>query len=114
MSKIDELIATTKLNDLINKKEEEKASKTVLWILAVIGAVQQLQQSHMQYIASLPRIIWKTLRMILTMISMMISSMTRIRYRFRTTKQVSKKQAETPAFLQDEVDDGWTVLCSVD
>ena len=38
MSKIDELIATTKLNDLINKKEEEKASKTVLWILAVIGA----------------------------------------------------------------------------
>ena len=27
MSKIDELIATTKLNDLINKKEEEKASK---------------------------------------------------------------------------------------
>ena len=39
MSKIDELIATTKLNDLINKKEEEKASKTVLWILAVIGAV---------------------------------------------------------------------------
>ena len=37
MSKIDELIATTKLNDLINKKEEEKASKTVLWILAVIG-----------------------------------------------------------------------------
>ena len=39
MSKIDELIATTKLNDLINKKEEEKASKTVFWILAVIGAV---------------------------------------------------------------------------
>ena len=39
LSKIDELIATTKLNDLINKKEEEKASKTVLWILAVIGAV---------------------------------------------------------------------------
>ena len=106
MSKIDELIATTKLNDLINKKEEEKASKTVLW--------QQLQQSHMQYIASLPRIIWKTLRMILTMISMMTSSMTKIRYRFRTTKQVSKKQAEMPAFLQDEVDDGWTVLCSVD
>ena len=75
---------------------------------------QQLQQSHMQYIASLPRIIWKTLRMILTMISMMTSSMTKIRYRFRTTKQVSKKQAEMPAFLQDEVDDGWTVLCSVD
>ena len=39
MSKIDELIATTKLNDLINKKEEEKASKTVLRILEVNGAV---------------------------------------------------------------------------
>ena len=39
MSKIDELIATTKLNDLINKKEEEKAKNCILWILAIIGAV---------------------------------------------------------------------------
>ena len=111
MSKIDELIATTKLNDLINKKEEEKASKTVLWILAVIGAVAAV--AAIAY-AVYCFFIWKTLRMILTMISMMTSSMTKIRYRFRTTKQVSKKQAEMPAFLQDEVDDGWTVLCSVD
>ena len=111
MSKIDELIATTKLNDLINKKEEEKASKTVLWILAVIGAVAAV--AAIAY-AVYCFFTWKTLRMILTMISMMTSSMTKIRYRFRTTKQVSKKQAEMPAFLQDEVDDGWTVLCSVD
>ena len=33
---------------------------------------QQLQQSHMQYIASLPRIIWKTLKTILMMTLTMI------------------------------------------
>ncbi len=75
MSKIDELIATTKLNDLINKKEEEKASKTVLWILAVIGAVAAVAAIAYAVYCFLPGLS-KTLRMILTMISMMISSMT--------------------------------------
>lgn len=39
MSRIDELIAATKLNELVNKKEEDKPSKAILWTLAVIGAV---------------------------------------------------------------------------
>ena len=40
MGKIEELLATTKLNDLIGKKQEaEKKKTTLLWILAIIGAV---------------------------------------------------------------------------
>ena len=40
MNKVEEIIAATRLNDLINRKEEEdKNCKTVLWALAIIGAV---------------------------------------------------------------------------
>ena len=39
MNKVEEIIAATRLNDLINRKEEEdKNCKTVLWALAIIGA----------------------------------------------------------------------------
>ena len=39
MNKVEEIIAATKLSELMNKKEEDKNCKTVLWGLAVIGAV---------------------------------------------------------------------------
>ena len=39
MSKVEDLIAATKLNELVNKKEEDKAGKTILWVLAIVGAV---------------------------------------------------------------------------
>ena len=40
MNKRDELLAATRLNELLHKKEvEEKNKNTVLWILAIIGAV---------------------------------------------------------------------------
>ena len=39
MSRVEELIAATRLNELVNKKEEDKQCKTVLWILAIVGAV---------------------------------------------------------------------------
>ena len=40
MSKVEDIIAASKLNDLIHKKEEEdKCCKTVLWILAIVGAI---------------------------------------------------------------------------
>ncbi len=40
MSKVEDIIAASKLNDLIHKKEEEnKWSHTVLWVLAIVGAV---------------------------------------------------------------------------
>lgn len=39
-NKMDELLAATRLNELLRKKEaEEKNKNTVLWILAIIGAV---------------------------------------------------------------------------
>ena len=43
MSKIEEIITASKLNDFIQKKEEEeKHCKTVLWILAIVGVVAAL------------------------------------------------------------------------
>lgn len=39
MNKFEELIAATKLGELMNKKEDEAQWKKVLWVLAIIGAV---------------------------------------------------------------------------
>ena len=40
MNKVEELIATSKLADFLsNNKEDEKAKHTILWILAIVGAV---------------------------------------------------------------------------
>ena len=39
MNKFEELIAATKLGELINKKEDEAQWKKVLWVLAIIGAI---------------------------------------------------------------------------
>ena len=37
MNRVEELIAETKLKELLNKKEEEKPCKAILWTLAIIG-----------------------------------------------------------------------------
>ena len=39
MSRLEELLATTKLNDMMHKKEEDKAKNTILWVLAIIGDI---------------------------------------------------------------------------
>ena len=39
MNKVEELIAASRLSELMNKKEEDKTSKTLLWVLAIMGAV---------------------------------------------------------------------------
>ena len=39
MNKFEELIAATKLGELMNKKEDEVQWKKVLWVLAIIGAI---------------------------------------------------------------------------
>ena len=39
MTKFEEILATTKLNELVQKKEDEKMKTTILWGLAIIGAV---------------------------------------------------------------------------
>ena len=73
MSKVEEFIAETKLNDLYWQLLEQ-------W--------QQLQESLTQCIVSLHRIIWKSLKMILTMTSMIISAKTiRCKKLFAKVKQ---------------------------
>ena len=39
MSKVEELIAESKLNELLKKKDDEKVKKTVIWVLAIVYAV---------------------------------------------------------------------------
>ncbi len=39
MSKIEDMISATKLNEILQKREDDKIKKTILWILAIVGAV---------------------------------------------------------------------------
>ena len=39
MNKFEEIKAATKLNELLNKKEEDETCKKVLWALAIVGAI---------------------------------------------------------------------------
>ena len=39
MSKVEELIAESRLKELINKIEEDKSKNWIVWILAIIGTV---------------------------------------------------------------------------
>ena len=39
MNKIEEMIAESKLSEILHKNEAEKQRNTVIWVLAIIGAV---------------------------------------------------------------------------
>ena len=39
LSKVEEIMNATKLNELLKKKDDEKVKKTVIWVLAIVGAV---------------------------------------------------------------------------
>ena len=39
MHTLEDMIAASKLNELLHKKDDEKAKNTLLWVLAVVGAV---------------------------------------------------------------------------
>lgn len=39
MKKMEDLVAETKLYELLQKKDNEKIKKTILWILAIVGAI---------------------------------------------------------------------------
>ena len=39
MNKLEDIIAASKLNVLLHKKDDEKAKNTLLWVLAIVGAV---------------------------------------------------------------------------
>ena len=71
MNRIEELLATTKLNDMMHKKDDDQKT-TVLWILAIIGAVAA--------VAAIAYAVYCFLKKILTMISTMISSVMKMKY----------------------------------
>ena len=48
MSKVEDFIAATKLSELVNKKEEDKHGKTVLWVLAIVGTVAAIAADYLE------------------------------------------------------------------
>lgn len=39
MGKIEEMISATKLSEVLQKRDDDKMKKTIIWILAIVGAV---------------------------------------------------------------------------
>ena len=39
MSRIEDMIQETKLYEVLKRRDEEKCKKTLIWILAIVGAV---------------------------------------------------------------------------
>ena len=39
MNKIEEMISATKLNEILQKRDDDKIKKTILWVLAIVGAI---------------------------------------------------------------------------
>ena len=39
MNKIEDIISATKLNEILQRRDDDKIKKTILWILAIVGAV---------------------------------------------------------------------------
>ena len=39
MNKIEDIISATKLNEILQKRDDDKIKKTILWTLAMVGAV---------------------------------------------------------------------------
>ena len=91
LSKVEEIMNATKLNEFLHRKEEEEKKKTcILWILAIIGVVLR-----MVYTDSSHRIIWKISKTILKMTSMTTSS----RMMQKTTKNKTLCDAIKCIFL---------------
>ena len=39
MERIEEMVSATKLNEILQKRDDDKIKKTILWTLAIVGAV---------------------------------------------------------------------------
>lgn len=39
MTKMEELVSASKLNEILRKRDDDKIKKTILWILAIVGVV---------------------------------------------------------------------------
>ena len=49
MEKLSDLLEMAKVSDIIATKKEKEDNK-IVWALAIIGAIEQLQESHLRYI----------------------------------------------------------------
>ena len=38
MERIEEMVSATKLNEILRRRDDDKIKKTILWILAIVGA----------------------------------------------------------------------------
>ena len=86
LSRVEEIMNSTKLNEFLHRKEEEEKKKTcILWVLAIIGAVAAV--AAIAYGVSSLRTIWRISRMTLTMILTMISSKKRKKTQINKTRQ---------------------------
>ena len=80
MNKLEDMIAASKLNELLHKKDDEKAKNTLLWVLAIVGAVAAIAGIATQYISSLHQTIWKTSKRTLKTISTTIFSVMMMKF----------------------------------
>lgn len=39
MERLEEMISATKLNEILRKRDDDKVKRTILWVLAIVGAV---------------------------------------------------------------------------
>ncbi len=39
MERLEEMISATKLNEILRKRDDDKIKRTILWVLAIVGAV---------------------------------------------------------------------------
>ena len=86
LSRVEEIMNATKLNEFLHRKEEEEKQKNcILWILAIIGIVAAVAAIAYGVYRFLLQIIWKISRTTSMMISTMISSRMRATRKRRKT-----------------------------
>ena len=95
LARVEEIMNTTKLNELIHKREEdEKKKNCILWILAIIGAVAAVLRLPMRCTVSSPRTIWRTSRTTLTMTLTTTSLTMRSRKRRKSQRTRRKRRRQ--------------------
>ena len=63
LSRVEELMNTSRINDMIHKREEdEKKKNCILWVLAIIGAVAAVAGIAYAVYRFFTLIIWKILK----------------------------------------------------
>lgn len=48
--KFEEIMAASKLSELLQKKDEDHTKKVIVWVLAIIGAVAAVKKSSSNFL----------------------------------------------------------------